>query len=103
MNSSISGIITCKSFYLQYYQIFLCVEISQINVYYVFIVELDTELHREEEHNRYKVILLPRKLVMPYIGTHHAVYLSAKDKGRIWIIFVMKIKVVQFSQYYIFV
>lgn len=54
-----------------------------LNIYYVFIVELDTELHREEEHNRYKVILLPRKLVLPYIGTHHAVYLSAKDKGRI--------------------
>lgn len=43
---------------------------------------LDENLHLEDEkQNRYEIYLLPKKLTKPYIGTHHALYLSTKGRG----------------------
>ncbi|CAG2234101.1 GPI transamidase component PIG-S-like [Mytilus edulis] len=42
---------------------------------------LDEKLHLEDEkQNRYEIYLLPKKLTKPYIGTHHALYLSTKGR-----------------------
>lgn len=41
------------------------------------LAELDEKLHPVDgEHNKYEVILLSRRLKKPYIGTHHALYIS---------------------------